>query len=178
MPIGATNERHSTGDWSLESKCMHGAESIRTVNDVSSSSQRLCERGQLFSAAAEERLRRSLVWWGFCLLWLGGTWPYQAILQAQQYYARSMPGLGFFVLITFTWPLLGAHLVQARARGRVSVSQTLTLILTLATSCRCSVAPPRRPASHRASTPPSCSPAASASHSSRRSLSLTLEPEP
>ena len=55
MPIGATNERHSTGDWSLESKCMRGAESIRTVNDVSSSSQRLCERGQLFSAAAEER---------------------------------------------------------------------------------------------------------------------------
>ena len=32
--------------------------------------------------------------------------------QAQQYYARSMPGLGFFVLMTFTWPLLGAHLVQ------------------------------------------------------------------
>ena len=23
-----------------------------------------------------------------------------------------MPGLGFFVLMTFTWPLLGGHLVQ------------------------------------------------------------------
>jgi len=81
------------------------------------------------------------VWWGFCLLWLGGTWPYQAILQAQQYYARSMPGLGFFVLMTFAWPLLGGHLVQARGRGRgrvrVRVSLTLTLTLTLATPCRC-----------------------------------------
>jgi len=62
-------------------------------------------------SAAEAR-RQRLVWWAFCLMWLGGTWPYQAILQAQQYYGATLRGLDFFVLMTFTWPLLGCHLLQ------------------------------------------------------------------
>mmetsp|Transcript_31641 Transcript_31641/g.58135 ORF Transcript_31641/g.58135 Transcript_31641/m.58135 type:complete len:432 (-) Transcript_31641:58-1353(-) len=53
-----------------------------------------------------------LTWWGFCWLWLGGNWAYQSILQAQAYYADQMPGLSYFLLLTFSWPLLGCHLLN------------------------------------------------------------------
>ena len=46
-----------------------------------------------------------LLWWGFCIMWAGGTWPYQAMLQAQAYYAHELPDLSLFLLLTFTWPL-------------------------------------------------------------------------
>ena len=36
----------------------------------------------------------------------------QAMLQAQAYYSSSMPGLDFIVLLTFTWFLLAAHVVN------------------------------------------------------------------
>ena len=43
------------------------------------------------------------------MVWLGGSWPYQAALQAQAYYAHELPDLSFLLLMTFTWPLLGCH---------------------------------------------------------------------
>ena len=52
------------------------------------------------------------LWWAFLLLWLGGTWAYQATLQAQAYYAHELPELSFVLLIMFTWPLLGCHVMQ------------------------------------------------------------------
>ena len=52
-------------------------------------------------------------WLGLGLgLGFGSANPSPNPTQAQQYYARSMPGLGFFVLMTFAWPLLGGHLLQ------------------------------------------------------------------
>ena len=68
---------------------------------------------ELLATSALQRRRR---WWAFCLLWLGSTWPYQAVLQVQTYYQAEMPGLGSFVLVTFTWPLLAGHLLQASCR--------------------------------------------------------------
>lgn len=72
-----------------------------------------------------------VVWRCFFLLWLGGTWPYQsilqvpdslsatrfgqsALLQAQAYYVKAFdaPYLEFYILMTFTWGLLVCHLFQ------------------------------------------------------------------
>ena len=77
-----------------------------------------------------------LLWWGFCALWLGGTWPYQAILQAQVYYQASIPDLSFLVLMTFTWPLLLCHVIQvlsgaAKAAGYSRRVQTAFALSTL-----------------------------------------------
>ena len=55
---------------------------------------------------------RQRQWWSFCLLWLGGTWPYQAVLQAQVYYSAELPDLASAVLLLFTWPLLLCHTLQ------------------------------------------------------------------
>ena len=52
------------------------------------------------------------LWWAFALLWLGGTWPYQATLQAQAYYESELPDLSSLILITFTWPLLCCHVIN------------------------------------------------------------------
>ena len=82
-----------------------------TSNDDDDGAELLSASATSPPSAAEAR-RQRLVWWAFCLMWLGGTWPYQAILQAQAYYGASLPGLDFFVLMTFTWPLLGCHLLQ------------------------------------------------------------------
>jgi hypothetical protein len=68
------------------------------------------EHAELLPASLQSEQR--LLWWGFCLLWLGGTWPYQAVLQAQAYYQASLPDLSFLVLMMFTWPLLGCHCAQ------------------------------------------------------------------
>ena len=52
-----------------------------------------------------------MVWWGFCLLWLGGTWPYQALLQAQAYYSKTMSNdFGFLNIMAFSWPLFALHI--------------------------------------------------------------------
>ena len=83
--------------------------------------------------AAGEEASPLTVWAGFALLWLGGTWPYQATLQAQAYYAHELPDLSFLVLITFTWPLLGCHLLQACGSGagpRVHAAPSATLLCT------------------------------------------------
>jgi hypothetical protein len=69
-------------------------------------------RGSVGGAAGGAPTEDHLLWWAFALLWLGGTWPYQSTLQAQAYYATELPDLDFLILITFTWPLLGSHLLQ------------------------------------------------------------------
>jgi hypothetical protein len=78
------------------------------------------------------RGQQIIVWRCFFLLWLGGTWPYQAILQvfiatascitlsrrcfgqAQAYYVKAFKAqyLEFYILMTFTWGLLVCHLFQ------------------------------------------------------------------
>ena len=51
-----------------------------------------------------------VLWWAFALLWLGGSWPYQALLQAQAFFhASALPNLDFYMLVCFTWPLLFFH---------------------------------------------------------------------
>lgn len=50
----------------------------------------------------------AVTWLSFFALWLGGTWPYQAVLQAQSYYVDAL-GATWLVptlLVIYTWGLL------------------------------------------------------------------------
>ena len=53
-------------------------------------------------------------WLTFFCLWLGGTWPYQAVLQAQSYYVAAL-GASWLVptlLVIYTWGLLVIFLLN------------------------------------------------------------------
>lgn len=71
----------------------HGLSSVASALPACGGSSSAADGdGQQQEEGRSER-EEGFLWWTFALLWLGGTWPYQSILQAQAYYEAELPGL-------------------------------------------------------------------------------------
>ena len=65
-------------------------------------------------ASHDERRDDLITWFTFFALWLGGTWPYQAVLQAQSYYVDALGATWLIpvLLVIYTWGLLLFFIAQ------------------------------------------------------------------